>query len=84
MLIVLSMCPIRCLFILCPFNLLVFNGHVVPRHVASTKGYQCIVRPDIDAVSIHRGRGRDGRMEIGLMRDRELIAAFHDRQHSLV
>ena len=47
---------------------------------ASTKGHQCIVRPDIEAVSIHRRRGRDGRIEIGLMRDRELIAAFRGKR----
>ena len=84
MLIVLVMCLIRCVFILCSFNLFVSKGHVVHRHMASTKGHQSIVRPDIDAVSIHRRRGRDGSIEIGLMRDRELVAAFHDRQHSLV
>jgi hypothetical protein len=49
---------------------------------ASTKGHQGIVRPDIDAVSIQCRRGCDGRIEIGLMRNRELIAAFHDREHS--
>ncbi len=65
------------------------HGDLCERQVSlklpgSTKGQQGIARAQVERVLIHRRRSSDGHVEIGLMRYREVVAAFHHRENAPV